>query len=101
MGASKQPHVTPGQQFSAALPATFACRDSEGRCPNSRPCWPHSKRTLPDCAADHYQHWAATHQRPGINYINPESYDAPALRQQLAAAREEAASDLLVVCVHW
>ena len=57
--------------------------------------------TCLSCLADHYQHWAATEQRPGINYIDPESYDAPALRRQLASAREDASADLLMVFVHW
>lgn len=39
-------------------------------------------------------------QRPGINYIDPEDFDAGRLRAQLAVARDRGAS-LTVVFIHW
>lgn len=49
---------------------------------------------------DHFAAWAATDQRPGINFIDPEDYSPAVLRQQLSAARE-AGADLVVVFIHW
>ncbi|KAI7835566.1 hypothetical protein COHA_010545 [Chlorella ohadii] len=50
--------------------------------------------------ADHFSEWAATEQRPGINYINPESYSPDTLCQQLSAA-SAAGADLTIVFIHW
>ncbi|PRW20840.1 poly-gamma-glutamate biosynthesis isoform A [Chlorella sorokiniana] len=50
--------------------------------------------------ADHFPVWAATDQRSGINYIDPEDYSPAALHQQLVAAKE-AGADLTVVFIHW
>ncbi len=50
--------------------------------------------------ADHFSDWAATEQRPGINYINPEDYSPGTLRQQLSAA-SAAGADLIIVFIHW
>ncbi|KAL4451871.1 hypothetical protein ABPG75_007533 [Micractinium tetrahymenae] len=50
--------------------------------------------------SDHYDRWAATDDRSGINYIDPEGFSEATLAAQLAAARE-AGADLVVVFIHW
>ncbi|PSC69444.1 poly-gamma-glutamate biosynthesis isoform B [Micractinium conductrix] len=52
------------------------------------------------CYSDHYETWAATERRPGINYIRPETATPEAVAAQLAAA-QAAGADLTVVFVHW
>lgn len=50
--------------------------------------------------ADHFEEWAATPERPGINYIDPVSFSPAAVQQQLAQARA-AGADLTIVAIHW
>ncbi|KAF6254501.1 hypothetical protein COO60DRAFT_314397 [Scenedesmus sp. NREL 46B-D3] len=50
--------------------------------------------------ADHYEDWAAGHDRPGINFIDPASFKPEVLQQQVAAARAQGA-DLVLVFIHW
>lgn len=50
--------------------------------------------------ADHYDIWAATEEREGINYIDPEAFSPAAVRRQLAQA-QEAGADLTAVFIHW
>ncbi|KAL4424873.1 hypothetical protein ABPG77_002096 [Micractinium sp. CCAP 211/92] len=48
--------------------------------------------------ADHYDRWAASEDRLGINYIDPGNEEVVAA--QLASARE-AGADLRIVFIHW
>lgn len=50
--------------------------------------------------ADHYDRWAASEHRPGINYIDPEDFSEEAVAAQLASARE-AGAEITVVFIHW
>ena len=49
--------------------------------------------------SDHYDSWAATKERIGINYINPAAYDRDAVEDQVQ--RAVGAADLLIVFIHW
>ncbi|CAD7695056.1 unnamed protein product [Ostreobium quekettii] len=49
--------------------------------------------------SDHYDYWAATDKEPGINFIDPQEYDASQLKILFSHARSNA--DIIVVFVHW
>jgi poly-gamma-glutamate capsule biosynthesis protein CapA/YwtB (metallophosphatase superfamily) len=50
--------------------------------------------------SDHYEEWAASPEQPGINFIDPASFDPKLLQQQVAAARAQGA-DLVLAFIHW
>ncbi|CAI5470791.1 unnamed protein product [Closterium sp. Yama58-4] len=55
-------------------------------------------------AADHFKHWAATEDSPGIHLIDPERVtdaDLHRITGLVAAAKERSARTLAVVCMHW
>jgi poly-gamma-glutamate capsule biosynthesis protein CapA/YwtB (metallophosphatase superfamily) len=49
--------------------------------------------------SDHYKEWAATENKIGINFIDPESYSKSVLQKQLKNASEQA--DLVIIFIHW
>eukprot|EP01025_Chloroclados_australasicus_P008788 TRINITY_DN13232_c0_g1_i3.p1 TRINITY_DN13232_c0_g1~~TRINITY_DN13232_c0_g1_i3.p1 ORF type:complete len:411 (-),score=63.43 TRINITY_DN13232_c0_g1_i3:82-1314(-) len=51
--------------------------------------------------SDHYDYWAASPQKAGINYINPGKFDVDNIRSSFAAARQQQGADLIGVFIHW
>jgi Bacterial capsule synthesis protein PGA_cap len=49
--------------------------------------------------SDHYKEWAATENKVGINFIDPDNYDKEILQKQLKTASDQA--DLVFIFVHW
>eukprot|EP00210_Caulerpa_lentillifera_P001553 g1491.t1 len=51
--------------------------------------------------ADHYEDWAATDEKQGVNFINPADYDLKEFRLAAKFAKERKGAHFVVVFIHW
>ncbi|KAF5840074.1 hypothetical protein DUNSADRAFT_17808 [Dunaliella salina] len=55
--------------------------------------------------SDHYHQWAATHNEPGINFVDPENFKKEDIQEQISLARSalgpDHAAGLVIAFLHW
>jgi len=54
--------------------------------------------------ADHYSYWAASQEKPGINFLDVDSYtseDISNIKELIGSTRDKENPDLVIVSLHW